>query len=54
MEWKLLRERSIPFHYFERGNVLPTDETAMRLESFLNMLKPGLTHLSGWHTAFGE
>jgi benzoyl-CoA reductase subunit C len=54
MEWKLLRERSIPFHYFERGNVLPTDETAMRIETFLNMLKPGLTHLSGWHKTIGE
>ena len=54
MVWKLLRERNIPFHYFERGNLLPEDEMLSRLESFLAMLKPGLNHLQGWHKVFGE
>ena len=52
--WKILRERYIPFHYFERGNMLPEDETAARLESFLSMLKPGLNHLHGWHKKHGQ
>jgi benzoyl-CoA reductase subunit C len=54
MVWKLLRERGIPYHYFERNNVLSPEETALRIEAFLNMLKPGLTHMSGWHKKFGE
>jgi benzoyl-CoA reductase subunit C len=54
MVWKLLRERNIPFHYFERYTLLPGDETAMRLEAFLNMVKEGATHLAGWHKALGE
>jgi len=49
--WKLLRERDIPFHYFERDTTMPEDETELRLEAFLNMLKPGLNHLAGWHKA---
>ena len=49
MVWKLLRERTIPFYYFERGNLLQEEETLSRLESFLAMLKPGLNHLFGWH-----
>jgi len=52
--WKILREKSLPYHYFERATLLPEDETAARLEAFLNMLKPGLNHLSGWHKKFGE
>jgi benzoyl-CoA reductase/2-hydroxyglutaryl-CoA dehydratase subunit BcrC/BadD/HgdB len=52
--WKLLRERNIPFHFMERGHSLPVEETQMRLEAFLNMLKPGLSHLQGWHKTFGE
>ena len=52
--WKILRERYIPYHYFERGSLLPEDETAARLEAFLSMLKPGLNHLAGWHKIFGE
>jgi benzoyl-CoA reductase subunit C len=47
--WKLLRERHIPFHYFERDMTLPEEETQLRLEAFLNMLRPGLTRLVGWH-----
>ena len=52
--WKILRERFIPYHYFERGTLLPPDETAARLEAFIHMLKPGLNHLAGWHKKFGE
>ena len=52
--WKILRERYIPYHFFERDTTLPTEETRLRLESFMNMLKPGLTRLVGWHKAYGE
>jgi benzoyl-CoA reductase/2-hydroxyglutaryl-CoA dehydratase subunit BcrC/BadD/HgdB len=38
--WKILRERNIPFHYFERDTMLPYEETRLRLEAFINMLKP--------------
>jgi benzoyl-CoA reductase subunit C len=48
--WKLLRERNIPYHFFERDTTLPVEETKLRLEAFLNMLRPGLNHLAGWHT----
>ena len=48
--WKLLRERGIPFHYFERDLTLPGEETRLRLNAFLSMIRPGLTRLSGWHT----
>ncbi len=47
--WKMLRERNIPYTYFERDNTLPEEETGLRIEAFLNMLRPGLTHLMGWH-----
>lgn len=47
--WKLLRERNIPFHFFERDMSLPEEETELRLEAFMNMLRPGLTRLAGWH-----
>jgi benzoyl-CoA reductase subunit C len=47
--WKTLRERNIPYHYFERTNVLPEEETRMRVESLLAMIKPGATHMAGWH-----
>jgi len=52
--WKILRERYIPYHFFERDTTLPIEETRLRLESFMNMLKPGLTHLAGWHKVFGQ
>jgi benzoyl-CoA reductase subunit C len=52
--WKILRERYIPYHFMERDMTLPVEETKLRLESFMNMLKPGLTHLAGWHKQFGE
>jgi len=49
MVWRLLRERYIPFHYFERDMTLPKEETQLRLEAFLNMIRPGVTRLVGWH-----
>jgi benzoyl-CoA reductase subunit C len=52
--WKILRERYIPYHFFERDTQLPVEETQLRLESFMNMLKPGINHLAGWHKVFGE
>lgn len=47
--WKILRERNIPFHYFERDMFVPKEETALRLEAFFNMLRAGVTRLAGWH-----
>ena len=47
--WKILRERNIPFHFFERDMTLPVEETEQRLAAFMNMLRPGLTRLVGWH-----
>jgi len=52
--WKLLRERGIPFHFFERDTTLPKEETEMRLEAFLNIVRPGITHLKGWSTPEAE
>jgi benzoyl-CoA reductase subunit C len=52
--WKILRERYIPYHFFERDTHLPVEDTTLRLESFMNMLKPGINHLAGWHKVFGE
>ncbi|MDR1204873.1 MAG: 2-hydroxyacyl-CoA dehydratase [Peptococcaceae bacterium] len=49
--WKILRERNIPFHFFERDTTLPLEETELRLEAFMNMLRPGLVRLAGWHKA---
>ena len=40
--WKILRERNIPFHYFERDTTLPYEETRLRMEAFIKMLKPEL------------
>lgn len=40
--WSILRERNIPFHYFERDTTLPCAETKLRMEAFINMLKPEL------------
>jgi benzoyl-CoA reductase subunit C len=47
MVWKLLRERSIPFHFFERDTTLPYEETRLRMDAFINMIKPGLNRLAG-------
>jgi benzoyl-CoA reductase subunit C len=52
--WKILRERYIPYMFFETDMHLQYEDTRLRLESFMNMLKPGLTHLAGWHKKFGE
>ncbi|MCL2121345.1 MAG: 2-hydroxyacyl-CoA dehydratase [Clostridiales bacterium] len=47
--WKLLRERAIPFHFFERDTTLPIDETSVRIEAFLDMIRPGITRVRGWN-----
>ena len=47
--WKTLRERNIPFHYFERDMFVPEEETQLRIEAFLNTLRAGITRLAGWH-----
>lgn len=47
--WRLLRERNIPFHYLERDMFLPKEETTLRVEAFMNMLREGATRLAGWH-----
>lgn len=47
MVWKLLRERNIPFHFFERDTTLPEADTRLRLEALFNMLRPGLNRLAG-------
>ena len=47
--WRHLRERNIPFHYFERDLFVPKEETALRIEAFLNMIREGATRLAGWH-----
>ena len=52
--WRILRERYIPYHFFERDTTLPIEETQLRLESFMNMLKPGLNRVLGWGKVFGE
>jgi benzoyl-CoA reductase subunit C len=44
MVWKLLRERNVPFHYFERDTTLPYEETHLRMEAFINMIKPELIY----------
>ena len=49
MVWKLLRERNIPYHFFERDTSLPQEETLARVEAFINMVKPGITRLFGWN-----
>ena len=49
MVWKLLRERMIPFHFIERDMTLPKEETELRLEAFLNVIRPGLTRITGFH-----
>jgi benzoyl-CoA reductase subunit C len=47
--WKMLRERNVPFHFFERDTTLPVAETRIRVGAFLDMLRPGITRIRGWH-----
>jgi len=47
--WRILRERYVQFHYFERDMSVPKEETTLRLEAFMNMLREGITRLVGWH-----
>ena len=46
--WRLLRERNIPYHTFERDTTLPYQETKLGIEALINMVKPGMTRLNGW------
>jgi len=46
--WKLLRERNIPYHTFERDMTLPFGETKPGIEALINMIRPGMTRLGGW------
>ena len=46
--WKLLRERNIPYHTFERDTTLPCEETKLGIEALINMVKPGMTRANGW------
>jgi benzoyl-CoA reductase subunit C len=48
MVWKLLRERNIPYHTFERDSTLPHEETRQRIAALIGMIEPGITRLSGW------
>ncbi|MDR1571881.1 MAG: 2-hydroxyacyl-CoA dehydratase [Clostridiales Family XIII bacterium] len=49
--WKMLRERNIPYHTFERDTTLPPSETRQRIEALIGMIKPGMTRLRGWSEA---
>ena len=46
--WKLLRERNIPYHTFERDTTLPYEETSLGIETLIGMIKPGMTRIAGW------
>ena len=46
--WKMLRERNIPYHTFERDTTLPYEETCLGIEALINMIKPAMTRLEGW------
>ena len=47
--WKILRERNVPYHYFERDMFVPKEETQLHIEAFMNLLRAGITRLAGWH-----
>ena len=49
--WKLLRERSIPYHTFERDTTLPERETMLRIKALIAMVEQGMTRLRGWSEA---
>jgi benzoyl-CoA reductase subunit C len=49
--WKLLRERNIPYHTFERDTTLPYEETRLGVQALIEMIKPGMTRISGWSPA---
>jgi benzoyl-CoA reductase subunit C len=46
--WKMLRERDIPYHTFERDTTLPPEETRLGLEGLIDTIRPGMTRLHGW------
>ena len=45
--WKMLRERNIPFHYFERDTTLPEAEAGAHIGGLLALVKPGVNRLAG-------
>ena len=45
--WKMLRDRHIPYTYMERDNTVQENEMKLRIEAFLNELRPGLNHVRG-------
>jgi benzoyl-CoA reductase subunit C len=45
--WKMLRERKIPYHFFERDTTLPPTETRVRIDALLGMIRPGINRLAG-------
>ena len=49
--WKLLRERNIPYHTFERDTTMPYQETKYGIEALINMIEPGITRVRGWSEA---
>jgi benzoyl-CoA reductase subunit C len=49
--WKMLRERNIPYHTFERDTTLPYTETKLRVQALINMISQGMTRLHGWSQA---
>jgi benzoyl-CoA reductase subunit C len=46
--WRLLQERKIPYHTFERDTTLPYEETRLGIEALINVVKPGMVRLNGW------
>lgn len=45
--WKMLRERQIQYHFFERDTTLPPAETRLRIESLFSTVSPGVNRVSG-------
>ena len=45
--WKILRERNIPYHTFERDTTLPYEETMLGIEALISMVKPAMTRVCG-------
>jgi benzoyl-CoA reductase subunit C len=48
MVWKLLRERNVPYHTFDRDTTLPEEETALGIEALLRVIESGMVRLEGW------
>ena len=52
--WKMLRERNIPYHTFERDTTLPEQETKLRIKALIHTIEQGMTRLKGWSEAEAE